>query len=248
MSADLPPPQPHVEKNGFRWRGAQITRLEQFSDAVFAFALALLVVSTDLPRGTDELYETLRGFPAFGATFAMLLWIWYLHYQFFRRYGLANVATIVLNGLLLFLILFYVYPLRFLFGALFAGAAGAGWQFDMESARRLLVIYSAGFVAVFCLFALLYRQALRQCDSLALTPREIVITRAAMQAHLWVAAIGGASLLLAALAPPAATPIAGSIYFLIGPVMWWHWRRADERLLHVDRHRRIEDHLAGDEE
>lgn len=32
------------EIEGFRWRGLEITRLEQFSDAVFAFALALLVV------------------------------------------------------------------------------------------------------------------------------------------------------------------------------------------------------------
>jgi hypothetical protein len=34
------PPEPH-----FRWRGGEITRLEGFTDAVFAFAVTLLVYS-----------------------------------------------------------------------------------------------------------------------------------------------------------------------------------------------------------
>jgi hypothetical protein len=36
------------EKNGFRWRGAgEIARIEGFTDAVFAFAVTLLVVSLE---------------------------------------------------------------------------------------------------------------------------------------------------------------------------------------------------------
>jgi uncharacterized membrane protein len=54
-----------VEKH-FRWRGGEITRLEGFSDAVFAFALTLLVVSLEVPHTFDELLDTIRGFPAFG--------------------------------------------------------------------------------------------------------------------------------------------------------------------------------------
>jgi hypothetical protein len=33
------------EPGGFRLRGREVTRLESFSDAVFAFAVTLLVVS-----------------------------------------------------------------------------------------------------------------------------------------------------------------------------------------------------------
>lgn len=237
----------HVEKNGFAWRGREITRLEQFSDAVFAFALALLVVSSELPRTVAELYQALRGFPAFGATFAVLVWLWYLHYQYFRRYGLVNPFTIFLNAVLLFLILFYVYPLRFLFGALLGGLLGGPWAFGLGESGRLLALYSAGFIAVFLLFALLYRHALAQREALALTPREVLITRAALKANLWVAGIGVSSAAIALAGPAWLTPVAGMIYFLIGPVMWWHWTRSARQWQAAAQGPRVEDRVGGDD-
>jgi hypothetical protein len=42
------------------------------------------------------------------------MWVGGRHYYFFRYYGLEDITTIVLNTLLLFLVLFYVYPLKFL--------------------------------------------------------------------------------------------------------------------------------------
>ncbi|MGQ0383382.1 MAG: TMEM175 family protein [Gammaproteobacteria bacterium] len=236
-----------VEKNGFRWRGTEITRLEQFSDAVFAFALALLVVSTELPKDMAGLYEVLRAFPAFGATFAVLVWIWYLHYQYFRRYGLVNPVTIFLNGVLLCLILFYVYPLRFLFGALLGGLLGGPWAFGISEGGRLLAIYSAGFISVFALIALLYRHALAHADALALTPREVDVTRTSMRAHLTLAGVGTVSALLALTGPDWMAPVAGLIYFLIGPVMWWYWSRFAKRWLNAGMNRRVEDSVAGDD-
>ena len=101
-------------------RRHEISRLEAFSDAVFAFALTLLVVALEVPKSYDELMRIINGFVPFGCCFALLVWIWYEHNLFFRRYGLQDNYTVVLNGMLLFVVLFYVYPLKFMFDSLFA--------------------------------------------------------------------------------------------------------------------------------
>lgn len=59
--------------------------MEAFSDAVFAFALTLLVVSLQVPKSYGELMNLMSGFPAFACCFGVLLWIWYEHNLFFRR-------------------------------------------------------------------------------------------------------------------------------------------------------------------
>src|SRR5580765_4298748 len=101
--------------DGFRMRGSEVTRLEGFSDAVFGFALTLLVVSLDVPKTVGDLFAALRGFPAFALCFLFLALIWNSHYKFCRRYGLDDGFARFLTCILLFLVLFYVYPLKFLF-------------------------------------------------------------------------------------------------------------------------------------
>ena len=101
--------------DGFRMRGREVTRLESFSDAVFGFALTLLVVTLEVPKSFADLLATLRGFPTFAVCFAMLASIWNTHYRFCRRYGLDDGATRFLTCILLFIVLLYVYPLKFLF-------------------------------------------------------------------------------------------------------------------------------------
>jgi hypothetical protein len=100
---------------GFHWRSHEIVRIEGLSDAVFAFAVTLLIVSLEVPRTFAELRETLAGFLPFAISFAMLFQIWYAQFLWFRRYGLQDAVTATLNAVLLFVVLFYVYPLRFLF-------------------------------------------------------------------------------------------------------------------------------------
>ena len=60
----------------------------------------------------------MRGFFAFGICFALLANVWYQHYRFFRRYALETPWAVVLNCALLFFVLFYVYPLKFVFTAM----------------------------------------------------------------------------------------------------------------------------------
>src|ERR1700730_2116746 len=129
LAAVVPPlPEPHaadrhrsaiVPEKYFRWRAGEITRLEAFCDVIFSFAITLLVVSLEVPHSYAELMADLRGFFPFAVCFAQLVLIWRTHYKFSRRYGLQDDYTLLLNVVLLFLVLFYVYPLKFVFTTLF---------------------------------------------------------------------------------------------------------------------------------
>src|ERR1700710_2418304 len=85
------------DKNDFKLRGHEVRRIEAFSDAVFAFAVTLLIVSLEVPKSFEELMITMRGFFAFGVSFALLMMIWYEQNVFFRRYGMDDLRTVVLN-------------------------------------------------------------------------------------------------------------------------------------------------------
>ncbi len=104
-----------LKKNTIRWRSHEPTRLETFSDAVFAFAVTLIIVSLEVPKSFDELFETMKGFLSFGVCFTVLFLIWNNQNIFFRRFGLVDAYTTTLNGFLLFVVLTYTYPLKFLF-------------------------------------------------------------------------------------------------------------------------------------
>src|SRR6266436_10360999 len=111
----------------FRWRSHEVSRTEGLSDAVFGFAITLLVVSLEVPRTFGELMYAMRGFGAFAISFTLLFIVWFNQYKFFRRYGLQDNLTVCLNAVLLFVVLFYVYPLKFLFTflvSLFTGGHG----------------------------------------------------------------------------------------------------------------------------
>jgi hypothetical protein len=108
----------HHVPGTFRWRGGEIARIEGLSDAVFAFAVTLLVVSLEVPKTFNELSSLMRGFVPFAICFAMLMQVWRQQFVFFRRYNLQDTVSLVLNCVLLFVVLFYVYPLKFLFTVL----------------------------------------------------------------------------------------------------------------------------------
>ena len=63
------------QRDDFRFRGSEVKRIEAFSDAVFAFAVTLLIVSLEVPRSFEELMNTMRGFVAFSVTFLLLMLI-----------------------------------------------------------------------------------------------------------------------------------------------------------------------------
>src|SRR5204863_4076464 len=93
------------ENSTFRWRSHEISRIEGLSDAVFAFAVTLLVVSLEVPKTFEELMHAIRGFGSFAVCFALLFVVWFNQYKFFRRYGLQDALTMIINAGLLFVVL-----------------------------------------------------------------------------------------------------------------------------------------------
>ena len=73
-------------------RGREVTRIEAFVDAAFAFAVTLLVISLDVPENARAMIEALKGVPAFAASFSLLAMIWWAHASWSRRYGLDELT------------------------------------------------------------------------------------------------------------------------------------------------------------
>lgn len=227
----------HLAKRGFgkgksfRWRGgSEITRIEGFSDAVFAFAITLLVVSLEVPKTFNELAVGMRGFVAFGLAFAMLFIIWLQQYTFFRRYGLQDSWTIALNAFLLFVVLFFVYPLKFLFGWMIRMWTGGSNEIQLPNgqieqivgpgqAEQLMIVYGCGYIAVFGVFLLMYWHAWRSSGELELDALELFDTRNSMQQHVVNIAIGAVSLAFALNGDPN---WAGLTYVAVSPAMTLH--------------------------
>lgn len=207
--------------NTFRLRGHEILRIEAFSDAVFAFAVTLLIVSLEVPRSFEELTVTMRGFFAFGISFLLLMLIWYQQNVFFRRYGMHDVITVALNCTLIFLVLFYVYPLKFLFTLIFSdyiyGEGHSPFIMKINDSAKLLMIYGIGYILIYVLFFFMYVHALRKKEELELTMLEIFDTRTSLYANLILISIGLLSVLMSQVLPGNSAGLAGMVYILIGP-------------------------------
>src|SRR5262249_2692021 len=112
--------------------------------------------------------------------FLMLATIWNTHYKFSRRYGLDDAITRFFTCVLLFIVLFYVYPLKFLFtlginDMIFGGTGGL--QITHRELSTLYSIYGFGFAGIYFAFTLLYLHAWRLRDTLDLSPVEKLETR-----------------------------------------------------------------------
>jgi uncharacterized membrane protein len=202
----------------FRWRAGEITRPEAFCDVVFGFALTLLVVSLEVPHNYAQLMTAMRGFVPFAVCFAQLIMIWRAHYQFSRRYGLEDPYTMILNFLLLFLVVFYVYPLKFVFTMLFDEVTGHGMDISFHEASVLMRIYAAGFAAVFALFTLMYLHAYKLRNALELNRVELLLTLFSLRESLIMVAVGVIAFGLAFKDPGWA----GWSFFLLGPALGFH--------------------------
>jgi len=216
-------------KDGFRLRGLDMTRTETFTDAAFAFAVTLLVVSIDqIPKSYDELVTAMLGIPAFAASFAVITLFWYAHWKWSRRYGLEDLPTILLSLALVFLILCYIYPLKYLFNGMATWLSGgrirSGGQgsITLSDLYSLFAIYGAGFVTVCLVIVLLNLHAYRKREELKLNAVERFDALGEAGAWSIVGGIGLISLGVALLAPPSRLAIPGFVYTALPIVMPIH--------------------------
>lgn len=212
-------------ENQFRLRGLEVTRLDTFVDAVFAFVLTLLVISFDeIPSNYTEMLAAVRRIPGFAASFAVLMMFWLQHRLWSRRYGLENSKTILYSLTLMFVMLVYVYPLRMIFEGMFANLTGGflSKSFQIETyneLRMIFVFYSVGFLAMSFLVSQLYRTAMRSSTLLALNQVELRKTRIEMHISALAASFGLLSILLALTLPDAWVVAAGYMYFAMLPAL-----------------------------
>lgn len=117
----------------------------------------------------------------------------------------------VLNLVLLFVVLVYVYPLKFLYVAVFNSNQ---IQLRQDQVPQLFIVYGIGFAAVFTLLSLLHIHAYRSHGQLGLSALEIYEVRASILLYASTAAIGVLSAVIA-LVLPEQSGLAGFTYFLI---------------------------------
>lgn len=189
------------------------SRIEAFSDAVFAVAATLMVVSFDMNEGFLLQESNTVSFITFGVSFFVLVGLWWVHYNFFRRTNYMDHWIIALNAFLLFVILYYVFPLKSLINSWFGteklSLKGFVWLFEL---------YSLGFALIFLFFSLMYYRAYKKTKQLENSINLLFYSR-----HFAIyVAIGVVSMLIAKFQLGLKFALPGLIYFLLGPLCYIH--------------------------
>jgi hypothetical protein len=199
--------------------------VQTFTDAAFAFALTLLVVSIDsIPSTYDELWFAVQGIPAFGLSCALLFLFWHGHWNWSRRYGLEDFTSIVLSFFLVFLMLCYVYPMKYVTSIF------VGWITDrrldvdadigsMDELYGIFTIYSIGFVALCVVLLLLYLRAWARRNDLRLDIVERHVTRTEIGTWMILASVGILAILMGLFAPRHLLTVPGWAYVLLPVIM-----------------------------
>jgi uncharacterized membrane protein len=132
------------------------TRLEAFSDGVFAIAITLLVIAIELPApGGDLPRELVRLWPsylAYAISFFVIGAIWINHHGMFQHVIRTDNGFLVLNLLQLMAIAFIPFPTAVLARAISSGS----------NERIAIVFYGATLLAVGIFVNLMWWYAARR--------------------------------------------------------------------------------------
>src|SRR3989442_10137805 len=98
---------------GFRLRGMEMTRLETFMDAAFAFAISMLVIAAQqIPDNIQALLAAFKNVPTFVCSIAVLGLYWRGPLVWRRRFGPRDSVSIFIHLAVIGTILIFFFPLE----------------------------------------------------------------------------------------------------------------------------------------
>jgi uncharacterized membrane protein len=204
---------------GFRLRGMEMTRLETFIDAAFAFAISMLVIAAQqIPDNIQTLLAAFKNVPTFVCSIAVLGIFWRGHWLWSRRYGLEDGASILISWAMIVTILIFIYPLKAIFGAMwyFLSSGQIGQRFSLHTTesqeRTIFAIYALGLIAVSAEILLLNLRAWQLRKPLRLNERESLVTRSELSGWSVPVTVGIVSLVLALTLPAEQIQWSGWVY------------------------------------
>jgi hypothetical protein len=205
---------------GFRLRGIEMTRLETFIDAAFAFAISMLVIAAQqIPDNIQALLAAFKNIPTFVCCIAVLGIFWRGHWLWSRRYGLEDSASILISWAMIVTVLILMYPLKAIFGAMWYLLSGGhvGQRFSLHTtesqARTIFAIYALGLIAISAEILLLNFRAWQLRDPLRLNARERLMTRGELTGWSVPVGVGIVALIFALTLPTEQIQWSGWIYF-----------------------------------
>ncbi len=188
-------------------------RVEAFSDGVFAFAATLMVVTLDMDEDLLIFGAELSGFVSFAVSFFVLVILWKIHYNFFRRNSYMDDWIIAFNTVLLFVVLYYVFPLKSLISS---------WMGDRaitpDDLSYLFVLYGIGFAMIFLCYALMYYRAYRKTKTMD-SSLELLFYAQHFSLYVFTAIL---SVILGILKVGIKFGAPGFFYAFIGPLAFLH--------------------------
>ena len=204
---------------GFRLRGMEMTRLETFIDAAFAFAITMLVIAAErIPDDVETLLAAFKNVPAFLASIIVLGIFWRGHWLWSRRYGLEDGISIFISWAMIVTILIYMYPLKAIFSSMWFLLSGGkvGHTLGANSAwqvRAVFAVFAVGFTAIALEVVLLNWRAWQLRQPLRLNARERSITLYEITGWSIPVGIGIISFVLALTLPIEQIAWSGWVYF-----------------------------------
>src|SRR5881392_1511684 len=221
---------------GFRLRGMEMTRLETFIDAAFAFAISMLVIAAQqIPDNIQALLAAFKNVPTFICSIAVLGIYWRGHWLWSRRYGLEDGASILISWMMIVTILIFIYPLKAIFGAMwnFLSNGQVVQPFSLHTteaqARTIFAIYALGLIAISAEILLLNLRAWQLRKPLRLNAQERLMTRGELTGWSIPVSVGIVSLVFSFTLPIEQIAWCGWVYFLMAILVRVH------RILHKRR-------------